>query len=72
MQAIRKVVSRKDIQVISIPESFGDQVEIIVLPATEAEPETRPGFRDLAALQAKTGFATRVLNETSEDVWNDL
>ena len=34
MQVIRKIVKRESIKSISVPEEFGDRVEIIVLPVS--------------------------------------
>lgn len=36
MQAIRKIIDRNKIQDISIPKSFGDQIEVIILPFKES------------------------------------
>ena len=37
MQAIRRIVKRKSIKAVSVPQEFGDTVEIIVLSVKETE-----------------------------------
>ncbi|QTA79195.1 Uncharacterized protein dnl_14490 [Desulfonema limicola] len=32
MQVIRKIIDRKDIHTIIVPDDFGDKLEVIVLP----------------------------------------
>ncbi len=34
MQIIRKIVDRKNIKAIAVPEEFGEKVEVIILPVT--------------------------------------
>jgi hypothetical protein len=52
-----------------LPELSDEIVEIIVLPRnTNIEPENIEAMR----LQEKTGFASEVLANPAEDVWNDL
>jgi hypothetical protein len=71
MEVIRQIVERKSITSIFIPEEFGDQVEIIVLPIKKTQ-KMSDASRAMLELQEKTGFATQVLQDASEDVWNDL
>jgi hypothetical protein len=52
-----------------LPELSDEVVEIIVLPrSTNIERENIEAMR----LQEKTGFASEVLANPAEDVWNDL
>lgn len=71
MQVIRKIVERANIKVISVPEEFGDTVEIIVLPVREAR-GISTDQEELMKLQEQTGFARTVLADKSEDVWNEV
>ena len=71
MQVIRKIVERADIKVVSVPEEFGDQVEIIVLPV-RGEKAIPSDSENLMKLQERTGFASETLAGESEDVWNEL
>jgi hypothetical protein len=71
MEVIRQIVERKSITSVFIPEEFGDQVEIIVLPIKKPK-KLSDASRAMLEMQEKTGFATQVLEDTSEDVWNEL
>lgn len=71
LQAIRQIVARTDIASVRIPEEFGEQVEVIILPAASkstlsAESQT------LLRVQEQTGFVANVLADEQEDVWNEL
>lgn len=70
-QAIRQIVKRETIKAVSVPEDFGDMVEIIVLPAGE-KPALREESEQLMNLQEQTGFAKTVLADSAEDVWNEI
>lgn len=72
MQVIRKIVDRKDVRMLSIPESFGEKVALIIMPAAGFREDGQPGAFEMMAHQEKTGFAQTVLADPSEDVWNDL
>ena len=71
MQAIKKIVNRTAIKAIDIPEEYGDKVEIIVLPLEEKEKLSIVSEK-IMRLEEKTAFATQILGDTSEDVWNDI
>lgn len=71
MEVIRQIVERKSITSVFIPEEFGDQVEIIVMPIKKTQ-KMSDASRAMLELQEKTGFATQVLQDASEDVWNEL
>lgn len=72
MQVIRRIIDRKDIQAIFVPEYFGDKVEIIVLPLEKKHGKISRESEYLMHLQEKSGFADQVLNNPDEDVWNDI
>lgn len=71
MQAIRKIVNRKAVKVIDIPEEFGDEVEIIVLPLEQKE-KSFSVSENIMKFEEKTTFATQILGDISEDVWNEI
>ena len=71
MQVVRKIVKRENIKSISIPEDFGDMVEVIVLPIAP-EKTLSADSESIMRLQGKTGFAMNVLADEKEDVWNEL
>ena len=71
MQAIRQIVNRKDIKSIFVPEEFGDQVEIIVLPLKK-ENKFSIESEGILKFQEKTGFTAHILADEKEDVWNEL
>jgi len=55
---------------VEVPAEFGNQVKLIILPDNDAGVSNES--REMMALQEKTGFATSVLGDPAEDVWNDL
>ena len=71
MEVIRQIVERKSITSVFIPEEFGDQVEIIVLPIKKTQ-KMSDASRAMLEMQEKIGFTTQVLQDASEDVWNEL
>lgn len=71
MQVIRQIVERKSIKAVSVPEEFGEQVEIVVTPLDKSL-HSLSEHSQLMKLQEQTGFAKTVLADTSEDVWNEL
>ena len=71
MQVIRQIVDRKSIKTVFVPEEFGDRVEVIVLSLKE-EKTLSADSEATIKLQEKSGFATHVLADEKEDVWNDL
>lgn len=76
MEAIRKIVNREQIKILNIPESFGQQVEIIIIPANSSElkdSEVKLNIeKEFYKAQAENGFSLNVLEQQSEDVWNEL
>jgi len=69
MEAIRTIIKRNNLSTIQIPESFGDMVEVIIIPKMELH---MTDSRIFAELQQKNGFAENVLSQECEDVWNEL
>lgn len=59
---------------LHLDKPAGTRVEVIVLDLEEVSPSGEPGgdALALAKLQATTGFASTVLANAAEDVWNDL
>ncbi len=72
MQAIRQIVDREQLPNLSIPFSYGQKVEIIILPLAEQEADLQQESQTLMNLQEQTGFAKEVLAADTEDVWNDV
>ena len=56
---------------ITLPPEMGDDVEIIILPASSTAQDTEDNF-NAAKVFDGTGFARNVLNHPDEDCWNDL
>ncbi len=71
MQAIRQVVRRESIKSVFVPEEFGENVEILVLPINKIA-NIENNSKQLMNLQEQSGFAKTVLADNQEDVWNDL
>ncbi len=71
MQVVRKIVKRKSIKSIFVPEEFGDRVEIIVFPLKRKKTLSADS-EAIIKLQEKTGFVMNVLADEKEDVWNEL
>lgn len=71
MQAMRKILKTESGKVtIDIPEYFGEEVEVIILPVTE---EKNRNFSYLMMkYQEVTGFVKEVLGSEKEDVWNEV
>ena len=59
------------LKLIFVPEEFGDRVEVIVLPVKE-EKKISAESKATIKFQEKTGFATQVLADEKEDIWNEL
>lgn len=71
MQVIRQIVKRESIKAVSVPETFGEDVEILVLPVNKTQ-DTQSESEQLMKLQEQTGFVKTILTDHHEDVWNDL
>ncbi len=71
MQGIRQIVKRESIKSVFVPEEFGENVEILVLPIDKTA-KIESDSKQLMNLQEQSGFAKTVLADNQEDVWNDL
>ena len=71
MQAIRQIVKRESIKAVYVPEEFGDNVEILVLPTPKVD-NPQGDSTPLMKLQEQSGFVRDVLADSQEDVWNEL
>ncbi len=71
MQVIKKIVKRESIKSVFIPEEFGDQVEIIILPAGDKTAISSDPDK-LMKSEEITGFASKVLASESENVWDEI
>ena len=71
MEAIKRIISRKQFKLYNIPDNFGDEAEMIILPVIKNEEENKISSHNLMKLQEKSGMV-QMLNEPEEDAWNDL
>jgi hypothetical protein len=71
MEAIKRIIPRKHFKRYNIPDNFGEQAEMIILPVKEQEEESKISTYELMKLQEKSGI-TQMLNEPEEDFWNAL
>lgn len=70
MQVIRTILKATAGKVlIDIPASFGDEVEVIILPVKKKDANFS---HQIIKHQEETGFAKEVLGNEKEDVWNDV
>lgn len=71
MQAIREIVTRDIFKNFNIPEEFGDEFEMILVPVnTIAASKKKDAI--LMKYQSDNGFSKNILAQESEDVWNDI
>lgn len=71
MHALKKVLKIENGKVtIDIPESFGKEVEVIILPVIEEKNGNFSYY--LMKHQEETGFVNKVLGSEREDVWNGV
>lgn len=71
MQAISRIINRVHFKEYNIPENFGEQAQIIILPIETSTPMIESESYQLMQLQEKSGMM-QMLNEPEEDVWNEL
>ncbi len=71
MQAIRRIILKEDFKHYNIPDGFGEQAEVIILPLHSASPEIDNSSRTVLKIQEKSGMM-QMLNEPEEDVWNEM
>ena len=69
MKAIKRIVSRKQFELFNIPENFGEQAEIIILPYNKKDEGIKSSTFDMMKLQEKSGMV-QMLNDPEEDFWN--
>ena len=71
MEAIKRIISRKQFKLYNIPDNFGEEAEMIIIPVIKSEEENKIPSYHLMKLQEKSGMV-QMLNEPEEDVWNEL
>lgn len=71
MQAIKRIIKRVDFKDFNIPDSFGEQAQMIIFPISDLNSENEAFTFDLLKLQEKSGMIN-MLNEPEEDIWNEL
>ena len=71
MEAIKRIISRKQFKLYNIPDNFGEEAEMIIIPVTKNEEENKISSYNKIKLQKKSGMV-QMLNEPEEDAWNDL
>ncbi len=71
MQVLRVIqdVSADGYLHIAVPPGMGRRCEVIVLPLEE---RAAAESYERATLQEQSGFVQALLDDTGEDVWNDL
>jgi hypothetical protein len=68
MEALREIVNRKDLACIKIPESFGERVEIIVVPYVEVK--TEQVFKDEEEAFLTESYYLSISEDSAEDkIW---
>jgi hypothetical protein len=81
MKAIREIVATDKLHgVIDIPPTFGNEVEVIVLPIeAQSHSQKRPVRRlnkeesqSPMVMEERSGYLCALLGDPDEDVWNDL
>ncbi|MDQ7068654.1 MAG: hypothetical protein Q9M40_12140 [Sulfurimonas sp.] len=71
MLAIREIVTRDIFTGYEVPEEFGDEFEMILVPINNRiknEEEEKIKMKH----QEENGFSKNILAQESEDVWNDI
>lgn len=71
MEAIKRIISKKQFTLYNIPDNFGEEAEMIIIPVTKNEEENKISSYNKIKLQKKSGMV-QMLNEPEEDAWNDL
>jgi len=71
MEAIKRIISRKQFKLYNIPDNFGEEAEMIIIPVNKNEDENKISSYNMMKLQEKSGMV-QMLNEPEEDAWNDL
>lgn len=71
MIALREIVTRDIFKDFKVPQEFGNEFEMILVPINTLEEDTNES-RILMKCQSENGFSRNVLAQKSEDVWNDI
>ena len=71
MVALREIVNRETLKNFEVPEEFGNEFEMILVPINNIEKNSDES-NTLMQYQEENGFSKNILTQTSEDVWNDL
>jgi hypothetical protein len=71
MEAIKRIIPRNKFKLYNIPDNFGEQAEMIIIPVKDEDDGNKISSYDLMKLQEKSGM-TQMLNEPEEDYWNAL
>ena len=72
METIKILVDRNKIALLfNIPKSYGEKVEVIILPAASSDDEAMNSqSAEMMRLQEKSGFVQSVLGNKVEDARN--
>lgn len=71
MVALREIVNRETLKNFEVPEEFGNEFEMILVPINNIEKNSDES-NTLMKYQEENGFSKNILAQTSEDVWNDI
>jgi len=71
MEAIKRIISRKQFKLYNIPDNFGDEAEMIIIPINKFKEENKVSSYNMMTLQEKSGMM-QMLNEPEEDAWNEI
>lgn len=78
MQAIREIVTRDIFKNFDIPKEFGDEFEMILMPATGIyqsnvkSTNLHNSNNAYLKFQEENGFSKNILAQESENIWNDI
>ena len=71
MEAIKRIISKKQFKLYNIPDNFGDEAEMIITPIIKNKEENKISSYNMLTLQEKSGMM-QMLNEPEEDAWNEI
>lgn len=57
---------------LTLPPELGDEVEVLILPVSDASSSLSPEKLALARMTDETGFVQAVLASEEEECWNEL
>ena len=78
MQAIREIVTRDIFKNFDIPQEFGDEFEMILMPTagiyqSNVKSTNLPNSNNAyLKFQEENGFSKNILTQESENIWNDI